>query len=45
MSLKSNNEKKIRHKKINKNLTIYNEWRYLAIHDCCTKKNEDFRTS
>ena len=38
MSLKSNNVNKRRHKKINKNLTINNEWRYLAIHDCCTKE-------
>ena len=38
MSYKSNNENKIRHKKINKNLIMNNEWQYLAIHDCCTKE-------
>ena len=38
MSLKSNNHNKIRYKQINKNLTINNGWRYLAIHDCCTKE-------
>ena len=38
MSLKSKYKNKIRYKQINKNLTINNEWRYLAIHDCCRKE-------
>ena len=38
MSLKSNNENKIRYKQINKNLIINNKWQNLAIHDCCTKE-------
>ena len=42
MSLKLNNENKIWHKKINKTLTLNNEWRYLAIHNCCTKKMKIF---
>ena len=38
MSLKSNNKNKIWYRQINKNLVINNEWRYLAIHNCCTKE-------
>ena len=44
MSLNRKNENKIPYKQINKNLTINNEWQYLTIHDCCTKKNEDLQT-
>ena len=43
MSLNRKNENKIQYKQINKNLTINNEWRYLDIHDCCTKKMKIFK--
>ena len=38
MSFKSNNRNIIWYKQINSNLTINYEWRYLTIHDCCTKE-------